>query len=654
MISEDRQAAGRAALAEKFTDLRLALRLAGEPDSQIVGSPATGDLNLDLGAGRLFYQGDAQSYADTQIEAWRKSPERFYMNRPQLHADPTHFQDHITKALHDHFKGRQIAAEPPDSPTEGGGFMLIYGIGLGLHLPVLFDEAPVRHFIVVEEHFEFLLHSLRLIDWVALLEAIEAKGQTLRFIIGKDSNIVSAKVHWTMRGRGFGLLDGSFLFRHYRSTMLDLAHQDFVENLPLLPVSIGFWEDEMVMLANATTNLARNEFHLLDNHRRLAKDVPAFLVGSGPSLDKSIETLRRYAGQAVIFSAGTALRPLLHNGIRPDFHCELENVYGSVQQLTSIARDFDLSGITLIASATVHPDMPPLFDRHIFYFRDSVCSTPLWAPDGEAIYGTAPTCTNLALRAAVAMAFREFYLFGVDLGTKDVHQHHSKDSMYKHDEETLARLANDPARAMVIPMPANFGGIAYTNQILHWARMMMAQAIDQVAVERIFNCCDGVQIPGTLPKLPGSVRVEAPPGRKAASLARLDCELAVKAPGELVPRDRFETFGEAVRRHNAEMRRIIRQARDEDWPFIQFYEALQRLLEEKGEDPFQPALRSINVGSVMMSFQVSYYFYRRLPEAHRSELMQVFLDALDARFAHALDNFDTLFAALRDEMKPAA
>ena len=45
----------------------------------------------------------------------------------------------------------------------------------------------------------------------------------------------------------------------------------------------------------------------------------------------------------MLFSAGTALRPLLRNGFVPDFHCELENVLATVDALKEAGKYGDLS-----------------------------------------------------------------------------------------------------------------------------------------------------------------------------------------------------------------------------------------------------------------------------------------------------------------------
>jgi len=632
-------------LARRFPELHEAVIALPEPRSVLVGSLAEGTLNLDLGH-TLLYSGDAQSYAEAQLTKFRATPERVYMEPPVDFWPPYQQQHHVSHGLYERYGSLELTAFPDTPSLDDGGYMLVYGIGLGLHLPALFAEAPVRHFILIEEHLEFFRHSLSLIDWAEIIERMISAGQTLHFVVGTDPGVISGRVHWHIRGRGFGLVDGSYVFRHYSSTVIDQAHRDFVKNLPLLAISIGFFEDEMVMMQNATENLVRRSFLFFEPKPRLEKDIPAFIVGSGPSLDATIEHLKRLSGQAVIFSSGTALLPLLLNGIRPDFHCELENGYGSVEVLQRTAAQCSLEGVTLLASTTVHPAMLDLFPDRVLYFRDSVVSTPLWCPDGLGIHGTAPTCTNLALRGALLLGFREIYFFGVDLGTRTRQAHHAKDSIYRDDAKLSEEMVTDPVRVMNIEMPGNFGGIAYTNQILHWARMMMVQAIEGFGVARIFNCCDGVNVPGALPKLARTIRLTVPPGRKDIILRRLRLELDPKQPVEMAPLAKLQEVRQAFRAYYSAMRAEIAAALDAKSSFIAFYDAMQPFLTQYGASPYQSVLRAMNIGLVMMCFQIGYFFYRRVEETERQTLMRIFLGLMSERLTEMDEQVDALFGRL--------
>ena len=658
--TDDLFARNMEALKRRYPNLYLRMFAISEPSARIVGSVETGDINIDLGH-TLLYPGDAKVHAERQLEEFRASPHRFFMNPPIHHLGPArpYHHDHVSAALYDFLKSRQLG-KIPTLPTADAGFLIVYGIGLGFHLPALFEEMDVRHFILTEEFPEFFYHSLHLQDWAGIFEKFEERGQTVNFTFSPEPQTLAERVHWTMRGQGFGLLDGSYVFRHYSSMVLDKAYAEFREKLPLLPISIGFVEDEWVMLRHCGTNLIRNEFKLLDDRPRLEKNLPAFVVGSGPSLDQAIETIKKLKGQAVVFSAGTGILPLLRNGIRPDFHCELENGASSYDHLKRTADQFGLHDITLIASTTVYPEMPGLFDHRIFYFRDSVCSTGLWSPDRVGLYGTAPTCTNLAIRAALLMCFRQIYLFGVDLGSRDAAKHHSHDAIYYRAED-WGKGYTQSQEAMTIEMPANFGGKAYTNGTLHWTRMMMAQGIEHFSFAKIFNCSDGVQIPGTLPKLPHTLKLDGPPHRKTLALQRLQAEMVDKQAGEMVAADDLAAIEAAFEGWYGEILALIDDARATDMSYMDFYEKCVPFLASEGPRPYQAALRAVNVGFLMICFQIGYYFYRRVDPDLQSDTMATLLDAMRERIevirrdcAQQFRTFDALLESTEAAATPPA
>lgn len=58
-----------------------------------------------------------------------------------------------------------------------------------------------------------------------------------------------------------------------------------------------------------------NSFDLAD---QLSENIPAIVVGAGPSLDKNIAQLKEAKGKACIIACDTALKPLIREGITPD------------------------------------------------------------------------------------------------------------------------------------------------------------------------------------------------------------------------------------------------------------------------------------------------------------------------------------------------
>ncbi len=631
----------RAFFEREYANLFQKLRDIGPTRSTLVGSAASGDLNIDLGH-TLFYDTDAVSFAARQIEEFKRVPGQFFMNPPQRYNPPGFVHERVSEAMYEFLDGRELP-KLPLKPNHDSGYLLVFGLGLGLHLDPLIEECDVRQIVVIEEFFEFFEHSCWCLDWEALHAKATARNTYFHFIIGNDPATVHSRMHWFMRGEGFGLIDGSYIFRHYRSMLLDNVYEQFKKELPLLPISIGFWEDELVMIKNCGFNLIHYDSYLLDTTPRLERDVPAFIIGSGPSVDKSFDVIRANRDKAVLFSCGTGLSTLLHNGIVPDFHCELENVVGSFKHLEML-RDAHgtLKQITLIAANTVYPEMLDLFDSRILFFRDSVCTTSLWAPDKVGIYGATPTVTNVGIRASLLMGFRQLYLFGVDLGTRDTKKRHSDQSIYATNRDWAAQY-EDTSRAWNIPMTANFGGTAFTNDILQWARMLMIHSLDPFPTAKVFNCSDGVRITGTIPKLPRTVTLKSPPGRRDGVIAQIKAALPFVPAAGLARRVSLEALIADFVDWEACVDRLVDEALTTEMSFPTFYARMLPELRATGAREFQNVLRAAYVGSLMMIFQIGYFFYHRIPDEEQVAMMRAFL----AIFIHTIkDMHDHTYRAL--------
>lgn len=621
-----------AALERRSPRLAVRMRAIDATQCRLTGSVDIGDLNIDLGHTRL-YEPEARGFVERQLANYRLRPTRMYINLPQCPLQPQLISQVVLREVFDALRGVRVSAVPTD-PHEHAGFMIVYGIGLGLHLPELVDSYDFRHLILIEQFPEFIYHSLHVVDWQPWLDRLEERGGTLRFLVGHNPAQMAHRLYWDLRSTQFGLVDGTYIYRHYNSYLLDKAEELFREKLPLLGISAGFFEDEEKMLRNSFANLLDYRFSLLEPKPRLEKPVPAVIVGSGPSIDGAIEEVRRLGGQAVVFSCGTSLGVLLRNGIKPDFHCEIENDPQVWEHLSDYRKWTDFDGITLIASTTVDPRVPGLFPERILYFRDTVSSTGFFGRDYKEFYGAAPTVTNLGLRVAFTLGFDEVYLFGVDLGTRRPDTHHSKDSFYLTDDTWRQTYAKD-IEPMCYELPANFGGVAHSNRILLWARLMMAGILEQYPDRKVYNCSDGAQIPNAVPRLPARIKLAATAGDRRRTLERLGKEVDCKEPGALVNPDAIARLRGEFADFFGELSSTIGTALAESWDFLAFHDAVDALLTEERGREYHRSIHQVSRGSFMTVLQCGYFLARRLPEDVRPEYMRVLLSAL-ARVAERM------------------
>ena len=471
------------------------------PESRLVRDE-DGGFNLDLGAGALLYPDTAQAAARRQVARYLEAPHRLAM--PQGIVFPhCHELNRHHNAMLERLVGFPMAARRQPF----AGFVVVMGLGLGFHLEQLAEALEVKTLLVVEPHDEMIYHSLHALDWGGLSERLAARGCDIRFARGDD---LLASVLAILRGRWFPYLDGSYLYRHYEAEAFS-ALIARLEDGRDLTMGRGWFEDQMLMLTNNAANFQRSGFHVQKSRLDVARALPAFVVGAGPSLDLDLEEIRRLRDRVVLISASSSLGILLENGLRPDIHCELENVADSARMAEDFARRYGgLSEIVLYASATVDPRVAPYFKSAVYFFRNGISSTPVYGREVETAEFADPTSGNTAVHCAIFLGFRDIYLFGLDFGARDPGQHHSPSSVYFASKEK-GGITGYMVYDFDAPVPGNFGGQVLSGWQLNWGRDAISGAIRAAGNVRVTNCSDGALIPLTTPMAAEGISLPVPP-----------------------------------------------------------------------------------------------------------------------------------------------
>lgn len=607
----------RAAVAARFPELGPALADIPAVSQAIHDGEAL--IDIDLGPARL-YNGDGRAVAAEQVRAFNAKPLQFFANSPSM----ANLGSPISGAMLGrmlHELGPQGAAALIAKPDYDGSFLIVLGIGAGHHLPDLIATTKARHLLIVEPIPEFLRHALGAIDWAALFEVAERRGITLRLSLAERPDRITHAIELFIQRVGEPFIDGGFVFLHYPSWALVEAR----DRLPLAInqnfISRGFYEDELTMMTNAVANLRRHDSRVIDSRLRLARAETAILVGSGPSIDRDLEHLRRLAGQGIVFSAGTGLRVCLRNGIVPDFHCELENGEPTYDSLRKLADSHDLGGIRLIASVTVDPRVPALFDACFFFFRDTVSSTRILAPPGHELFGAGPTCVNTAMRLGNALGFKQFVLFGTDCGAKLGGLKHSKDAIY-HDDPRFQEF--ERKKAMSHRLPGNFGGEVATDWIFGLCARLLGDLARTFRLT-VWNTADGARIAGTTPRLAAAIpgfEVTADRARLLADIAR---STTPYQPGEFFATLGAGSLAEAAARAFDDVAALVDAAEAEGEDLAAFWSRLTGFFQAATKDYRRTA--SIILGSLRSSPKIGMFFIHRVPDpARRAALTAAFYD----------------------------
>lgn len=611
------EARSRAAFAERFPDVMARIERAGAGTSSvIIESGDAIDIRID---DRPVYGGNARSFAADQVAAFMRTPLRMFMDRPNAAGLVSPVCVRLLEALGNwtNTNGRDgISTKPVNSPT----FLVCFGLGLGHHIEALCAGTDARWLVIVEPLLDFFSHSFHVVDWAALIERFENRDGGICIVTDLDPGQMVTGIVGFMRQAGIPYSDGTWVFTHYPSWAFTEARKRLYEAVEFAFVNRGFFEDELRMMDTAMENFATHSFWLLEGGARLRRPELAVIAGAGPSLDEGIETLREIRDQVVLFSAGTALRPLLRAGIVPDFHCELENVPLVYDVISETSKIRSLKDVTLLASATVDPRVPPFFGDRIFYFRDSVVSTHTLGRNFRRINGTAPTCVNLAQSCAATMGFTDFALFGTDCGVRVGADHHAAGTVYL-DIEAFKKY-NDLSQ-YPIEIEGNFGGVVKSSWVYDACRLMLAEGIRWYGLN-VVNCSDGALIPGAVPRVPEALTVANPPVDRAALKAALEKSMRRFSPGKIFEDIDLSAFAGRAELMFDDLDQLLDELADGEPDFGKAYQALMAFA-AKAEDRYLSA--EVIIGGTLSALpRIAMFFgFRVADTALRADLFSLFI-----------------------------
>jgi hypothetical protein len=373
-----------------------------------------------------------------------------------------------------------LAENDPDFTSDQAHFdesaplppIVFYGVGAGAHIAILDENERLSNgAIIYESDPEWFALSCYFLDYSRFLE--NAKTNLL---------IVGGKIRGDL-AREFFARD-----RFARGFIrLELAHDNRAENLDAMrQIAIahkealrgwGTSEDELVGVKNAFANRGA---------ARLGKSVETgfaiAVVGNGASLETTLDFLRGARAKLLIFSAGTALKPLVSAGIKPDFHIEIERM----DHLAAILKAAPIGDTPLIAADLVDRGTLAAAKESFVFTRDSAASG---AFGDRKIAFSSPIVGNAALALALEFS-NEIYLCGIDAGFRRDQKTHASGSFY--DDK-------DDASAEQIPARGNFSGDIWTNSLLSHSRAALEAAIAAKPRAKVFNLSDGAFIAGAKP-----------------------------------------------------------------------------------------------------------------------------------------------------------
>ena len=484
------------------------------PENKNVFMEEDGALNIYFSeTGYTLFSEYPFEQVNKRYESFCENPGRTVVNLEPGISDRCRHEYYLTRvnALR---KDAVTSLPPNDAFPDLVGGLVLFGFDLGYQLVKMLDEKNIKHIYIYEENIDLFYYSLFSIDWEWVCHVMQEKDCTIHLFLGVDEKKFIDQYLSTIRYNGMYMAAHTYLYMGYGYEHVKKVIDEFKLQFARQVMGWGFFDDgvrgigqyigrkKKVFLATHPKENIKKAFN-----KKLS--MPVFILGNGPSLDKSIDFVKENRDSIIIVSCGSTINTLSKYNIKPDYHADVERLKYTAEKIDYIDRKF-LSGITALTVNVMHPDFYDHFEKNLVVMKPGEPVSSMMS------YGTlvseknrknlitlnhsGPIVANLATAYMVEMGFSDIYLSGVDCGFKDPNIHHAKNSPYYFDDGSNTGLA---VYKNLLEREANFGGKAYTTELMDASRIQLELTINYGKKKNpmfsVFNLSEGVRLAGAIP-----------------------------------------------------------------------------------------------------------------------------------------------------------
>lgn len=303
----------------------------------------------------------------------------------------------------------------------------IFGALGGIFLQILLERNVYFHSLLLfEEYIDMFRVMLYFLDLARLFEQVNSKSCFLFIenLINKEFVNTYFKSH---------KITNNFLRLElylYESEKINNAREIVHEAYKINSRGWGSFDDEMVGVRNSVENFGKS-YAILNLPKRI--NVPICVVGNGASLEELLPFIKQNLSKMIVFSCGTALKPLLHYGIKPDFQIEIERI----PYLKEILELAPIGDTTLLCGSIVQPNAIALGKKAYMFMRGGSASAYMFRAK-SIIEFSAPFVGNAGFALACLLA-HDVLICGLDCGYIEGRSKHASNSFYGKEGKEIPK-----------------------------------------------------------------------------------------------------------------------------------------------------------------------------------------------------------------------
>ena len=321
----------------------------------------------------------------------------------------------------------------------GNNGSVLLGFGLGYLALEMVHSMEDGHLLLICEADQALFKvALERVDLAPVL-----KSKRIKILVGKDidlpTNIINIAVKFLTSKISVVKFHPSFSLDPETYTSLEKKAKDTTLTLQVSANTILYSGRKMAgnILANTLDiSCSAGVKRLFDKFR----DIPAIVVGAGPSLEKNVLLLREVKDNAVIIAVDRTLRLLVPLGIVPHLVPSMDfSKTNYDEKYAPLQMDEKL---TMVFSQTLYHKIIKTFwgPRFVMHMTDRLSSTLSYYWGNKGTVSTGFHVGHFSFCLARAMGCNPIILVGMDLGFTD-------DKFHAEDIETQVPIASSEQSA---------------------------------------------------------------------------------------------------------------------------------------------------------------------------------------------------------------
>ena len=322
--------------------------------------------------------------------------------------------------------------------------MYFYGLGNGIFYKALLKNETHQKIVVVEPEVEIIYAVLNLVDLSQELLSERLIIFFSEFTTYSQFYYIVSKPEFTPYAKTYNLHVHTRFYDDFNDDIIKI-NKNFAKAVSQTVIVHGNSIDDMLigikhhiehipeMVSNyCYTKLIKKRHKLIDT---------AIVVSTGPSLDKQLDTLKKFAPYVTVISLDASYPILLKHGIKPDYVTSIERVEATASCFKHKNKKFDENIYFVVASLTHGQTVKNILPRRlVLTMRPHQGETAFNMPK-YGYLGAGHSTANQAYQLAYVLGHKNIVLIGQDLAFAPDGKSHATGHAFAQADEYLYTVA---------------------------------------------------------------------------------------------------------------------------------------------------------------------------------------------------------------------